>query len=418
MPSPNDVLAVILGGGRGQRLYPLTMDRSKPAVPIAGKYRLIDIPISNCINSAIYRVFVLTQFNSVSLHRHITNTYKFDAFHTGWVEILAAEQTLQSSDWYQGTADAVRKQLGEIQATGAENVLILAGDHLYRMDYAAMLDYHAAKDADITVAVQPVAREDATRFGLLKRHHDGRILAFVEKPKEPEAQARMVSRDDPARPFLGSMGIYVFKTRTLVELLRDHPDFDDFGSDVIPYSIGKRPIVGFDFDGYWQDIGTVRSFYDTNLALTLPDAPFNFYDARSPIYTHSRFLPSSSICDSRLKDVMLSEGCVIDRAEITHSIIGLRSRIGAGTFIKDSIVMGADHYGPSSGGEPALGIGKSCHIEGAILDKNVCIGEGVILKPFPRGTDLDRGSWVVQDGIVVVPNRARIPAGTRIGPGA
>ena len=418
MPAPNNVLAVILGGGRGQRLYPLTMDRSKPAVPIAGKYRLIDIPISNCINSGIFRVFVLTQFNSVSLHRHITNTYKFDSFHTGWVEVLAAEQTLKTSDWYQGTADAVRKQLGEIQATGAEHVLILAGDHLYRMDYAAMLDYHVAKGADITVAVQPVIKEEVTRFGILKRHFDGRIVDFVEKPKDPEVQARMVSRDDPARPFLGSMGIYVFKTRTLVDLLIDYPDFDDFGSDVIPFAIGKLPIVGFDFDGYWQDIGTVRSFYDTNLALTVPDAPFNFYDAKSPIYTHSRFLPSSSISDSRLKDVMLSEGCIIDRAEITHSIIGLRSQIGAGTCIRDSIIMGADYYerGAPEGGL-VLGIGQNCHIEGAILDKNVRIGDGVSIKPFPRGTDLDRGNWVVQDGIIVIPNKAMIPPGTLIGPG-
>lgn len=418
MPSPNDVLAVILGGGRGQRLYPLTMDRSKPAVPIAGKYRLIDIPISNCINSAIYRVFVLTQFNSVSLHRHITSTYKFDAFHTGWVEVLAAEQTLQSEDWYQGTADAVRKQLIEIQATGAEHVLILAGDHLYRMDYTAMVDYHVAQKADVTVAVQPVAKEDARRFGLLKRHHDGRILSFVEKPQDPEAQALMVSRDDPARPFLGSMGIYVFKTRTLVSLLHDHPDFDDFGSDVIPYVIGRLPIVGFDFDGYWQDIGTVRSFYDTNLALTVPDAPFSFYDAKSPIYTHSRFLPSSSIAESRLKDVMLSEGCVIDRAEITHSIIGLRSVIGAGSCVRDSIVFGADNYeAVPPPGCPPLGVGRDCHIEGAILDKNTRIGDGVRIQPFPRGTDLDQGAWVVQDGIVVVANRAIIPPGTEIGPG-
>ncbi len=326
MSVPSSVLAVILGGGRGQRLYPLTRDRSKPAVPIAGKYRLIDIPISNCINSGVYRVFVLTQFNSVSLHRHIANTYKFDAFHTGWVEVLAAEQTLKSDDWYQGTADAVRKQLGEIQATGAEHVLILAGDHLYRMDYTAMMDYHVDKGADITVAVQPVAREDAPRFGILKRHLSGRIVDFVEKPKDPDVQARMVSRDDPARPFLGSMGIYAFKTRTLVDLLLDNPDFDDFGSDVIPYAIGKLPILGFDFHGYWQDIGTIRTFYDTNLALTGPDAPFSFYDAKSPIYTHSRFLPCSSIKDSRLKDVMLSEGCVIDRAQITHSIIGLHRR--------------------------------------------------------------------------------------------
>ncbi len=417
MPVPKDVLAVIMGGGRGQRLYPLTMDRSKPAVPIAGKYRLIDIPISNCINSGAYRVFVLTQFNSVSLHRHITNSYKFDAFHTGWVEVLAAEQTLKSEDWYQGTADAVRKQLGEIQATGAQHVLILAGDHLYRMDYTGMVNYHLEKEAEITVAVQPVAREDATRFGLLKRHFSGRIVDFVEKPRDPEAQARMVSRDDPARPYLGSMGIYVFKTRTLVDLLLDHPDFDDFGSDVIPYAIGKMPIVGFDFDGYWQDIGTVRSFYDTSLALTVPNAPFNFYDVKSPIYTHSRFLPSSSITDSHLKDVMLTEGCVIHQSEITHSIIGLRSLIGAGACIRDSIIMGNDYYerGVPEGGIP-LGIGPHCHIEGAILDKNVRIGESVRIKPFPRGTDFNGGNWVVQDGIVVIPNRAILPSGTLIGP--
>ena len=417
MASPNDFLAVILGGGRGQRLYPLTADRSKPAVPMAGKYRLIDIPISNCINSGLYRIFVLTQFNSVSLHRHITNAYKFDAFHTGWVELLAAEQTLQSNDWYQGTADAVRKQLGEIQATGAEHVLILAGDHLYRMDYGAMLDYHISKGADITVGVQPVAREDAPRFGLLKRHADGRILSFVEKPTDPEVQARMVSRDDPARPFLGSMGIYVFRTRTLVSLLREHPDLDDFGNDVIPFCISRLPVCGFGFDGYWQDIGTIRTFYDTNLLLTRPDAPFSFYDDKSPIYTHSRFLPNSSLRDSRLKDVMLSEGCIIDRAEITGSIIGLRSCIGEGSCIRASVIMGADYYERTAPeGRPALGIGKHCHIEGAILDKNVRIGDGVRITPFPRGTDMDRGSWVVQDGIVVIPGRTTLEAGTMIGP--
>ncbi|HWQ10100.1 MAG TPA: glucose-1-phosphate adenylyltransferase [Holophaga sp.] len=419
MPALSNVLAVILGGGRGQRLYPLTMDRSKPAVPIAGKYRLIDIPISNCINSGVFRVFVLTQFNSVSLHRHITNTYKFDSFHTGWVEVLAAEQTLKSDDWYQGTADAVRKQLGEIQATGAEHVLILAGDHLYRMDYAAMVAYHIAKSADITVAVQPVLKDEVWRYGILKRHITGRILDFVEKPTDPAVLARMVSRDDPVRPYLGSMGIYVFKTRTLVDMLLNQPDFDDFGKDVIPYAIGKQPIVGFDFDGYWQDIGTVRSFYDTNLALTLPDAPFSFYDAESPIYTHSRFLPSTSIAESRLKDVMLSEGCVIDRAEITHSIIGLRSSIGAGTCIRDSIIMGSDYYEHGAPrGSHQLGIGRDCHIEGAIVDKNVRIGDGVRIMPFPRGVDLDRGNWVVQDGIVVIPNRATVLSGTYLGPGA
>ena len=415
MPALKNVLAVILGGGRGGRLYPLTKMRSKPAVPIAGKYRLIDIPLSNCINSGIYRIHVLTQFNSVSLHRHITNSFQFDAFHTGWVQVLAAEQTLASEDWYQGTADAVRKQLFEIQSAGAEHVLILAGDHLYQMDYGPMVEYHVAKGADITVAAQPVAAEEATRFGLLKRAADGRIQDFVEKPKDPEVQARMVSRDDPKRPYLGSMGIYIFKTQVLVDLLTRHPDFDDFGHHVIPHSIERMAVYGFDFDGYWQDIGTIRSFYDTNLELTGPNAPFTFYDAYHPIYTHSRFLPGSIVEDSQLKDVLLTEGCVIRQAEINHSIIGLRSQIGAGTRIKDSIVMGADYYQRKQEGVP-LGIGCNCHIEGAILDKNVRIGANVVIKPFPRGTEMDKGEWVVQDGIVVIPKGTLLPEGTRIEP--
>lgn len=415
MPVPNDVLAVILGGGRGARLYPLTKMRAKPAVPIAGKYRLIDIPISNCINSGILRVHVLTQFNSVSLHRHITDTYKFDSFHTGWVQVLAAEQTPESGEWYQGTADAIRKQLGQITAAGSEHVLILAGDHLYRMDYAAMMAFHIEKDADITVAVQPVPKDEAPRFGILKRGGDGRILDFVEKPTDPEVQARMVSRDEPERPFLGSMGIYAFRAQVLIDLLEQHPDFDDFGSDVIPYAISRQPVFGFDHDGYWEDIGTIRSFYDTNLRLTRPDSPFNFYDARSPIYTHSRFLPGSIVTDSKLTEVLLTEGCVIEKAEITHAIIGLRSQIGAGTTIRDSIVMGADYYDRSTSKSP-LGIGSGCHIEGAILDKNVRIGANVVIKPFPRGTERDEGNWVVQDGIVVIPKGTVLPTGTRIEP--
>jgi glucose-1-phosphate adenylyltransferase len=416
MTTLGDVLAVILGGGRGARLYPLTKMRSKPAVPIAGKYRLIDIPISNCINSGINRVHVLTQFNSVSLHRHITATYKFDSFHTGWVEVLAAEQTPESNDWYQGTADAVRKQTHEILTTGAEHVLVLAGDHLYRMDYEAMIGFHVERGADVTVAVQPVARHEATRFGILKRGADGRIEAFVEKPSDPAVQAGLVSRDDPERPFLGSMGIYVFKTKVLVDLLWEHVDFDDFGSDVIPHAIGRMPIFGFDFDGYWQDIGTIRSFYDTNLALTTPQAPFNFYDARRPIYTNSRFLPGSIVAESSLTDVLLTEGCVIEKAEISRSIIGLRSRIGAGTCIRDSYVMGADYYDRGSQGVP-IGIGPGCHVEGAILDKNVRLANDVVIRPFPRGTEMDAESYVVQDGIVVIPKGTFLPSGTRIEPG-
>lgn len=415
MPSLNDILAVILGGGRGARLYPLTQMRSKPAVPIAGKYRLIDIPISNCINSEIFRIAVLTQFNSVSLHRHITRTYNFDAFHQGWVQIWAAEQTLESADWYQGTADAVRKQILEIQATGAKNVLILAGDHLYRMDYKAMAEYHWAHKADITVAVQPVTKEEAPRFGILKRESNGRISSFVEKPNDPEIQAKFVSRDDPKRPFLGSMGIYMFKTKVLVDMLTDFPKHDDFGGDIIPEAIKTHAVYGFDFDGYWQDIGTIRSFYETNLALTTPETPFNFYDAKLPIYTDTRFLPGSIVEDSKLQDVLISEGSRILKSDITHSIIGIRSQIATGCVIKDSIVMGSDYY-ERDDERVAIGIGMNCHIEGAILDKNARIGDNVTIRPFPRNTDIDNEKWYVRDGIVVIPKDMEILSGTTIAP--
>ena len=415
MPSLNEILAVILGGGRGARLYPLTQMRSKPAVPIAGKYRLIDIPISNCINSEIFRIAVLTQFNSVSLHRHITRTYNFDAFHQGWVQIWAAEQTLESADWYQGTADAVRKQLLEIQSTGAKHVLILAGDHLYRMDYKAMAEFHWANKADITVAVQPISKEEVTRFGILKREANGRISSFVEKPKDPEVQKKFVSRDDPERPFLGSMGIYMFKTRILIDLLTNFPNHDDFGGDIIPEAIKSHAVYGFDFNGYWQDIGTIRSFYETNLALTTPETPFNFYDAKLPIYTDTRFLPGSIVEDSNLRDVLIAEGSRILKSEITHSIIGIRSQIATGCVIKDSIVMGSDYYERDDEGLP-IGIGANCHIEGAILDKNARIGDNVTILPFPRNADIDNENWYVRDGIVVIPKDIEIPSGTRIAP--
>ena len=415
MPSFNEVLAVILGGGRGARLYPLTQMRSKPAVPIAGKYRLIDIPISNCINSEIYRIAILTQFNSVSLHRHITRTYNFDSFHQGWVQIWAAEQTIESADWYQGTADAVRKQLLEIQATGAKYVLILAGDHLYRMNYKAMAEYHWQNKADITVAVQPVSKEEVSRFGILKREPDGRISDFVEKPKDPEVQKRYVSRDDPERPFLGSMGIYMFNTKVLIDLLMDFPDHDDFGGDIIPQAITSHSIFGFDFDDYWQDIGTIRSFYETNLMLTMADTPFDFYDAKFPIYTDTRFLPASIVEDSRLKNVLIAEGSRVLKSEITHSIIGIRSQIAAGCTIKDSIIMGADYFERDWGGLP-IGIGSNCHIEGAILDKNARVGDNVTIRPFPRNTDIDNQNWYVRDGIVIIPKDAEVHPGTVIAP--
>ncbi len=418
MGSMDDILGVILGGGRGTRLYPLTQERSKPAVPMAGKYRLIDIPISNCINSGIYRIAVLTQFNSVSLHRHISRTYNFDAFHVGWVQIWAAEQTVENTNWYQGTADAVRKQLLEIRSTRMKYVLILAGDHLYRMDFAKMADFHMQNKADITVAVQPVAASDAGRFGILKRNPDGRIIDFVEKPTDPLVLKQVVSREDPLKPYLGSMGIYLFNVDVLTELL-SNPSLDDFGAHVIPNSIKTHTVFGYDFDGFWEDIGTIRSFYETNLMLTEKNPPFNFFDQKFPIYTHPRFLPGSTIEDSILKDVLLAEGCCIEKATITHSVIGLRSQIRCNTIIADSVLMGNDYYEKPGSLEAvcgALEIGEGCEIRGAIIDKNARINKGVVIQPFPKGTNLDGDGWVVRDGIVVIPKSGVIKPGTRITP--
>jgi glucose-1-phosphate adenylyltransferase len=421
MPGINDILAVVLGGGRGTRLFPLTKLRSKPAVPIAGKYRLIDIPISNCINSGIYRIDVLTQFNSHSLHRHINQTYNFDQFHTGFVEILAAEQTLESADWYQGTADALRKQIFQIRSARAKYVLILAGDHLYRMDYAPMAKFHWEHNADITVAVQPVVREEASRLGILKRDKDGRISDFAEKPKDPAVLSKFASPGNKKRPFLGSMGIYFFNTEVLIDLLRENPHFDDFGGDIIPYAIHNCAVFGYDFDGYWRDIGTIRSFYEVNLDLTCQNPSFNFFDSERPVYTHSRFLPGSVVEDSQLKDVLLADGCQIHQAEISHSVIGVRSVIATGTKIKDSVLMGADYYiddSDTDSRKPPIGIGPDCTIEGAIIDKNARLGVGIVIRPFPPGTDITNENWVVQDGIVVVPKNVVLPNGTKIGPAA
>ena len=414
-----NILAVILGGGRGERLYPLTKVRAKPAVPIAGKYRLIDIPISNCINSGIHDIAVLTQFHSVSLHQHITRTYQFDDFHTGGVQILAAEQTLQSQDWYQGTADAVRKQIREITASGASHVLILAGDHIYRMDYAALARHHYETDADITVAVQPILRQEASHFGILKRRDDGQITDFAEKLTNPQLLSQFVSRNDPERPFLGSMGIYMFKMDVLVGLLCNSLDYNDFGKDVIPNAIRTHYVSSYDFNDYWRDVGTIRSFYEASLELTPPNAPFDFFNPDQPIYTQPNMLAGSYLLESLLKNVQLSEGCRIDRAEISNAIIGPRSQIGSGTRIKDSIIMGADYYdGALLKGHLPVGIGPNCVIEGAILDKNVRIGEGVVIRPFPPGTEIDEDTWVVRDGIVVIPADVTIPAYTQIGPEA
>jgi glucose-1-phosphate adenylyltransferase len=418
MTSTNNILAIILGGGAGKRLYPLTRQRAKPAVPIAGKYRLIDVPISNCINSGISRIAVLTQYSSVSLHRHINQTYTFDDFHQGWVQVWAAEQTLRSSDWYQGTADAVRKQLFEIRAAGAEYVLILAGDHLYRMDYDKLAQFHWDHQAEITVAVQPVAAQEASRFGLLKRTPDGLITNFVEKPHDPQVLAEFVSRDDPEYPFLGSMGIYFFNANVLADALENSTD-QDFGGQIVPNSLQSRAVFGFDFDGYWEDIGTIRSFYEANLRMARPDPPFNFYDPVRPIYTRPRYLPGTVILGATLHDVLLGDGCQIHQAEISNSIIGLRAHVAEGVRMRNTIMMGADYYDtpgvPPRGGIP-LGVGPNCQIDCAIIDKNVRMGEGVVIKPFPPGTEIDRGSWAVNDGIVVIPKSTILHPGTYIGP--
>jgi len=420
MPSLNDVLGVILGGGQGKRLYPLTMMRSKPAVPIAGKYRLIDIPISNCINSNIYKMAVLTQFNSVSLHRHMTSTYNFDSFHTGWIQIWAAEQTMERTEWYQGTADAVRKQLFEIQSARSDYVLILAGDHLYRMDYSKMVEYHWENKADVTVAVQPIMREDAHRFGLLKKTSGGEIIDFAEKPKDPSILDNFISREGSDKPFLASMGIYLFNLDTLIDMLTlsgEGKDFDDFGYDIIPHCVKNEPkVYGYEFSGYWRDIGTIRSFYETNLELTMENPGFDIYNHDQRIYTHARFLPGSRISECQLKHALIAEGCIINKATIEHSIIGLRSIIKDNVRIKDTVLMGADYYDES--GNISIGIGENCDIEGAIIDKNVRMGQDVTIKPFPRGTEIEREEYTVTDGIVVIPKRTVLPTGTFIGPEA
>ncbi|ADJ26259.1 Nucleotidyl transferase [Dehalogenimonas lykanthroporepellens BL-DC-9] len=414
MPGIKDVAAVIMGGGRGTRLYPLTRNRAKPAIPLAGKYRLIDIPISNCINSGIFRISVLTQFNSASLNRHVSQTYHIDPFGGGYVEILAAEQTEEHSDWYQGTADAVRKQLSQLRSECVNDVLILAGDHLYRMDYSRMTAAHWERGADITVGVVPIDGEDVARFGVLKQDDTGCVTAFAEKPRDPAVQAAMVSYPDRNQCYLGSMGIYVFKLKVLIDILTNYPEFVDFGGDVIPWAVSHLKVCAYEFDDYWRDIGTIRSFYETNLELTRPDAPFRFYDPRGPIYTHTRFLPGCLIEDSSLQDVMLAEGCQIRTSSISYSVLGVRSRISRGCIITDSIVMGADQYEPMNGALP--GLGENCYIHGAIIDKNVSLGAGSTIKAFPRGTEIDERDYVVRDGIVVIPKNTVLPPGTVIEP--
>jgi len=416
-----DVLGLILGGGAGSRLYPLTKLRSKPAVPIAGNYRLVDIPISNCLNSGIDKIFVLTQFNSVSLHRHITQTYKFDIFSRGWVQILAAEQTPLSTDWYQGTADAIRKQRTELEAVDPADVVILSGDHLYRMDYAAFVEAHRVAQADVTVAVLPVAREEAGRFGIVETNAHGQIVGFHEKPKDPGLLDKLATYPDPQRPCLGSMGVYVFRTRALYELL-DTEAGSDFGKHILPASLERCKVMAFPFDGYWEDIGTIRSFYEANLALVEPDARFSFYDPVHPIYTHPRFLPPSQVDQKcSLQAVMVAGGASIVGSRIEHSIVGVRARIGPDVLLQRSIVMGADYFEANADradnaarGIPNIGIGSGCRIEGAIIDKNARLGRGVVIRSLPDRPDEHAAHYAIRDGIVIVTKDAVLPDGTVI----
>ncbi len=415
-----DVVALILGGGQGRRLYPLTKLRAKPAVPLGGKYRLIDIPISLCINADIPKIYVLTQFLSESLHRHIYQTYKFDVFTDGFVQILAAEETRTGMDWYQGTADAVRKQLWRLEHARAEDVLILSGDHLYRMDYTNFVERHRERRADVTIAVQPVGPEAATRFGILKSDAEGRITSFHEKPA-PEELDGLESAAGTEKPYMASMGIYIFRADVLRQVLTSS-EAEDFGREVIPDAIEGQRVYAFQFDGYWEDIGTVRAFYEANLALGRPDPPFDFFNMEQPIFTHPRFLPSSITDGCDLEKAVVADGCLIHGSDIRESVVGLRSVIGPEVRIIRSVIMGADFYETPERkaenralGRPDVGIGRGSSIEGAIVDKNARIGEGVTIRAHePEGEMVDTENYVIRDGIVVIPKNAVIPDGTVI----
>ena len=423
-----EVISVILGGGAGTRLYPLTKDRSKPAVPLAGKYRIVDIPISNCLNSSLKRIFLLTQFNSSSLHRHIQQSYQFDDFSHGFVEIMAAQQTPSSDAWYQGTADAVRQNLRHFNNVPHKYVLILSGDQLYRMNFRELIEQHIRTGADVTVATIPVNRTDARSFGIMQIDGEERITRFVEKPQEDalldslkmdastRAKLRIYGGDDL---LLASMGIYVFNRDVMDKALAGK--HVDFGKHIIPNLITTGRIFSYVYQGYWEDIGTIKAFFDANLDLVNEFPKFNFFDTQAPIYTHARYLPASKIVRGRFDKTAVADGCIIVDATIEHSIIGIRSRIEAGAFIKDSIIMGLDDYETpdevQSGiarGIPPLGVGKNTHIERAIIDKNARIGDNVRISPEGKPENFDGDNYNIRDGIVVVPKDGIIRSGTVI----
>lgn len=425
------VKTIILGGGRGTRLFPLTLERAKPAVAFAGKYRLIDIPISNCINSGLKKIFLLTQFLSASLHRHIMQTYHFDTFSDGFIDILAAEQTPQSEDWFQGTADAVRATLKHTMYYHSDQMLILSGDHLYRMDYADLIDFHRRSGAEITLCAYPVPRAEAPRMGLLRVDGDGTVEAFVEKPRDPEVLDRFLAPEDLFRSrglraghglCLASMGIYVFDPRVLSEVLEDTTK-TDFGKHIIPEAIGRYKVRAYPFSDYWMDIGTISSFYEANISLAQPDPPFHLYHPRWPFYTRTRSLPPNRIIRSEIYDSLVVEGTDLSGARISDSIIGVRGIVREGTRLDGVVMLGADFYEQEEvvsrwerprGSLPTLGVGKNCLIERAIIDKNARIGDGVEIRARPDAEDFEGTDHWVRDGITIILKGAVIEPGTKL----
>jgi glucose-1-phosphate adenylyltransferase len=418
-----EILAVILGGGAGTRLYPLTASRSKPAVPIAGKYRLVDIPISNCINCGISRMFVLTQFNSASLNRHIKNTYHFSAFSSAFVDILAAEQTPDNPTWYQGTADAVRQCLRHIGPFESEYVLILSGDQLYQMDFNAMLEGHKKMNADISIATIPVNARDASDFGIMKKNDEGYITSFIEKPKRdllPEWESDTGEEmKKKGKIYLASMGIYIFNRQMLFDILQSEYKQDtDFGKQIIPQSIEKYKVVSYQYEGYWTDIGNIYSFFEANLTLTSDLPEFNLFDNSKAIYTRARMLPPAKISGTTLEKTLIAEGCIINASRIENSVMGIRSRIEHGTTVVSSYVMGNDYFetlddiaNANKSGVPLLGIGSRCYIKNAIIDKNVRIGDDVRINGGNHLESSDHSLYTIKDGIVVLKKGAVIPNG-------
>lgn len=418
-----NVIAVVLGGGAGSRLFPLTSTRSKPAVPIAGKYRLVDIPISNCLNSNIGRIYVLTQFNSASLNKHIKNTYHFSAFSSAFVDIIAAEQTPDNPAWFQGTADAVRQSLRHVGQQDFSHVLILSGDQLYQMDFQEMIDNHVNSKADISIATIPVNAKEATEFGILKKGEGGIIESFIEKPK-PGVLEEWVSDTGKAmqtqgRNYLASMGIYIFGRKILFDLLQEEiKDATDFGKEIIPYSISKHNVVSFQYEGYWTDIGNIHSFFEANLALTQDVPEFNLFDNNKAIYTRARMLPPAKISGTTLEKTIVAEGCIINASRVENSVLGIRTRIGYGSTIVSCYIMGTDFYETLddmnmsvSNGLPKLGIGERCYIKNSIIDKNCRIGNDVRINGGKHLANTEHQLYTIKEGIVVVKKGAVIPDG-------